>query len=438
MAARCYRQDPLVRARQLLCPRRPGIVPVQSLYEGVERAPGRAATGWTSPRALRVAQVVPIYPPRRGGMGRVAQEYTVGLRERGHDVRVFTPRHAGLTNVPDYVNALAPVISVGNAAFIPSLTWRLDGFDIVHLHYPFFGGVEPVLLRRLARRRTALVVSYHMDAVADGVRGAIFAAHQRVVLSQVLAQADAVMVSSLDYAQSSALAGQLRSLPRLEVHPFGVDSKRFCPGVEPSLRVAIGADADTPVLLFVSALDPAHHFKGFPLLIDALRELAHMQWRLAVVGDGPLRSSYSDLARAAGLGERVHFAGDVSDRDLPRYYRAADLHLFPSTASAEAFGLVCLEAAASGVPTVASALPGVRRVVLNEETGLLVTPGDIEQLRVAVQVMLERPDLRRELGAAARARVEAEFDWSTRIAQLEKVYFAVARPPSIAATVAAV
>jgi glycosyltransferase involved in cell wall biosynthesis len=349
---------------------------------------------------------------------------------------VFTPRHPALAGTPSYVSALASPIRIGNAAFIPSLAWRLNGFDVVHLHYPFFGGVEPLVLRRLLRPRPPLIVSYHMDAVADGVRGALFTAHARLVLPQVLAQADSVIVSSLDYAQASALRNRLRSLPRLEVHPYGVDLGRFYPGPEP-LRATLGGDA-APLLLFVSALDAAHHFKGLPVLIEALRGLANLPWQLIAVGDGPLRAHYAALVSAAGLGERVHFAGDVSDAELPRYFRAADVHLFPSTALAEAFGLVCLEAAASAVPTIASALPGVRRVVLNEETGLQVSPGDVSHLRSAIRLMLERPDLRRTLGAAARARMEAEFDWDKRIAQLEEAYFSIVRPANLTASVATV
>jgi glycosyltransferase involved in cell wall biosynthesis len=412
-------------------------VSLQSIRER-EHAGLAVATGWPSRRGLRIAHVVPVYPPRRGGVGRVAQEYALRLRERGHDVQVFTARHADLANVPDYVRPLASPIRVGNAAFIPSLAWRLDGFDLVHFHYPFFGGVEPVLLRRLLRPRQALVVSYHMDAVAEGLRGAMFDVHQRLILPTILGQADRVLVSSLDYARASLHCEGIDRLPHVEVHPYGVDLRRFRPGPEPALRTALGGDAKTPLLLFVAALDPAHHFKGFPVLIDALRDLRDAAWRLVVVGDGASRAEHVELARATGLGARVHFAGDVSDEDLPRYYRAADIHLFPSTAAAEAFGLVCLEAAASATPTIASALPGVRRVVLDDETGLHVAPCDVAALRAAIRVLIERPDVRSRLGAAARARAEVEFDWDTRIVRLEETYFAVAAPTTNAASVAAV
>jgi glycosyltransferase involved in cell wall biosynthesis len=374
---------------------------------------------------LRIAQVTPVYPPHRGGTGRVAQEYTSGLRKRRHVVDVFTPRYGRDMPADDTVTRLASPVRLGNAAVLPSLCWRLGAYDIVHLHYPFFGGAEPVLLRKMLNPGQALVVSYVMDAIAGGVRGAIFDAHRRVVLPYMLRHADRVLVSSIDYARSSALKGWAADAGRVEVHSFAVDADRFQPGTEPALRARFGIDETTPVLLFVSALDPAHHFKGLPVLFGALAGLRDAPWRLVVVGNGPWRTRYTEMAQDAGVGDRVVFAGDVSDADLPMFYRLADLHVFPSTGAAEAFGLVCLEAAASGIPTVASALPGVRMVILDGETGIHVAPDDAAALRAAIRLLLEDPAFRRRLGAAARRRACQDFDWDTRVARLEDTYFDV-------------
>jgi len=377
-------------------------------------------------RSLRIAQVVPIYPPRRGGVGRVAEEYTIGLQRRGHSVTVFTPRHPVLSEVPDYVERLPSRVRMGNAAYVPSLVWRLEGFDIVHLHYPFFGGAEPVLIRKVVHRRQPLVVSYVMDALAGGARGLLFRAHQRLVLPHVLARADRVLVSSLDYARSSALQDPRHGLTHTEVHPYGVDPTRFHPGEAPAVRAACGVAPAAVMILFAAALDPAHHFKGLPVLLDALGGIREHRWHLVVVGDGSLRPRYEELVRHAGIADRVHFAGDVTDEQLPDYYRAADLHVLPSTQSVEAFGLVCLEAASTGIPTVVSALPGVRTVVIHQETGLHAAPGDPLSLRSVIRVLLERPELRTRLGHAARRRAAADFSWDACITRLEQTYLDLA------------
>jgi glycosyltransferase involved in cell wall biosynthesis len=375
---------------------------------------------------MQIAQIVPVFPPRRGGVGRVAEEYTNGLRRRGHDVTVFTPSHPRLSGAPAHVARLVAPLRIGNAAWLPALAWRLRGFDLVHLHYPFFGGAEPVLLWKRLQPRQPLVVSYVMDANASGLKGAIFDAHQRLVLPRVLASADRLLVSSMDYARASALRHSERDLARIEVHPYGVDPVRFSPGRAPAVRAACGIAPDTPVLLFVAALDPAHHFKGLSRLLDALGTIRERRWHLIVVGDGGGRLAYEAHAARNQLGDRVAFVGDVSDAALPDYYRAADLHVFPSTAAAEAFGLVCLEAAATGIPTISSNLPGVRTVVLDGETGLHVPPGDEAALGAAIRLLLDRPDMRLRLGQAARRRVETDFDWGAHVSRLECTYEDVA------------
>ena len=371
---------------------------------------------------MRIAHVVPTYPPYRGGVGRLAEEYAVRLRARAHDAQVLTPRYQHRENDPDFVQRLPSLLHVGNAAFIPSLVSRLRGFDLMHLHYPFFGGAEPVLVRGWLARDQPLVVSYHMDAVADGLKGAIFRSHARLVLPYIVRRAQRVLVSSNDYAAQSALARIRGCLARVEEHPYGVDTDRFRPGAEPALKKRLSITPDLFVIIFVGRLDPAHHFKGLGVLLEALAGMRSHLWRLLVVGDGSLRPGFESKAWKLGIHSRVTFLGDVSDETLPSHYRAAHLHVCPSTAAAEAFSLVTLEAAASGIPTVASALPGVRTVVADGETGIHVPPSDSSRLRVALQSLLDQPDRRVKFGHAARARAEARFRWEPAVDRLEATY----------------
>jgi glycosyltransferase involved in cell wall biosynthesis len=371
---------------------------------------------------MRIAHVSPTYPPYRGGVGLLAAEYATRLRARGHDVHVFTPAFGRASADADFVHRLGAPLRVGNAAFTPALLTQLRGFDLVHLHYPFFGGAEPVLLGKWLHSSQPLVVSYHMDAVAGGVRGALFRLHARLVLPRIVACADRVLVSSADYAAHSALAGIGDALARVEVHPYGVDTERFHSGRDLGLRDRLGVAHDETVAIFVSRLDLAHHFKGLSVVLDALAGPHAPGCRLVVVGDGPLRDGFMNRAASLGIAGRVHFVGDVSDADLPTYYRAADIHVCPSTEAAEAFSLVSLEAAASGIPTIASSLPGVRTVVVDGETGLLVPPNNALCLRETLDALTERPERAAALGRAARARAEAHYGWEPAITRLEATY----------------
>jgi glycosyltransferase involved in cell wall biosynthesis len=376
------------------------------------------------PTTATIAHVVCTYPPYRGGMGNVAIEYVERLRDRGYNVHVFTIRDKEVQDDPRYIHRIPSVLQIGNASVLPSLFHRLSGFDLVHLHYPFFGGAEPVIVRKAMRPNQGLVMTYHMDAAADGMKGAIFSAHRRLLFPWLINRVDRILVSSLDYAKHSALA-ELEVEDRIEEHPFGVDLERFHPGKDAELRSQYGIPHNTPVLLFVGGLDSAHAFKGVLELLQALSMILDMNWHLLIVGDGNLRETYQAQAQDLGIASRVTFAHSVTDEELPRHFRAADFHLFPSTKRAEAFGLVALEAAASGIPTIASDLPGVRTVVRDGDTGLLIPAGSILELKKAIQTFLESPAVRERLGLSARTNASQIYAWDPLIDRLEVTYDSV-------------
>jgi glycosyltransferase involved in cell wall biosynthesis len=301
---------------------------------------------------------------------------------------------------------------------------RLAGFDLVHLHYPFFGGAEPVIVRKAMTQDQGLVMTYHMDATASGVKGAIFSAHRRILFPWLVNRVDRILVSSLDYAKHCALA-QYDVMDRVEEHPFGIDLERFHPGEELQLREELKIARGKKILLFVGGMDDAHAFKGLPTLFESLKQIQSSGWHAVLVGDGNLKETYRAQTQLLGIDSRVTFAGNVSSEDLPRYYRLADVHLFPSTKRAEAFGLVALEASASGVPSIASDMPGVRTIVRDGDTGLLVTPGDVSSLRDAITLLLTQEDLRARLGFSARVRGEQTFAWDPLIDRLERTYESV-------------
>ncbi len=357
-------------------------------------------------------------------MGNVAFDYVERLRERGYNVHVFTIQDHQIEEDARHIHRIPSVLHIGNAGVLPSLFHRLSGFDLVHLHYPFFGGAEPVIVRKAMRPDQGLVMTYHMDAAADGMKGAIFSAHRRLLFPWLVNRVDRILVSSMDYAKSCALA-ELDVMDRIEEHPFGVDLERFHPGEEVELRERHGIPHKMPILLFVGGLDAAHAFKGLPQLLEALEDLVEYDWQLVVVGDGGLKETYRALAKNKGIESRVTFTGSVTHEDLPRYYRLASFHLFPSTKRAEAFGLVALEAAASGIPSIASNLPGVRTVVLDGDTGLLVPPGDVDSLKKAILLFLEQVDLRERLGMSARKNAEQKYAWDPLIDRLERTYDSV-------------
>ena len=159
--------------------------------------------------------------------------------------------------------------------------------------------------------------------------------------------------------------------------------------------------------------------------------------RLLIIGDGPLRESLIQQAKARGIADRVVFLGEISD--ISAYYHAADVFALASVARSEAFGIVQLEAMACGKPVVNTNLDsGVPFVSLHGETGLTVPPQDADALASAINLLLDRDDLRAQYGEAACRRAEQEFSLDCMVSRTLQLYEKVMSAPSAArATVAA-
>jgi glycosyltransferase involved in cell wall biosynthesis len=163
------------------------------------------------------------------------------------------------------------------------------------------------------------------------------------------------------------------------------------------------AQRERPLILAVGRLKAP---KDFPTLIRALSSLEPDSFEAVIVGDGPDRPRLEEEIEALGLEGRVRLAGER--RDVPQLLAAADVFVLPSTS--EGLPVSVLEAMAAGVPVVASRVGGVPEQVSDGETGLLVEPGDLDELATALARLIAEPSLRRRLGAAGRARAEQAFD----------------------------
>lgn len=363
----------------------------------------------------RIAIVTPTFPPYRSGIGHVALAHAEALA-RDHDVVVYTPTFWPPDEPPKKfkVRQLKAVLRYGNAAWCRGVRRAVKDAKVVILHYPFFGGIEE-FARRGASKSQRLVVYYHMDATGRGIWRIIFWLHRLVYLKRLLKRADIVLTSSYEYAHTSPFLRKL--LPKLRGKlfemPLTVDIKKFLPTDKPTaLLNSYDLKVDTPVALFVGGLDRAHYFKGIDVLLKAwhLLQSRMPEARLLIIGEGNRRLSYERQAQLLGLSRSVHFLGAVSDGKLPDYYELSDILVLPSIDRSEAFGLVLLEAMASGCPVLASRLPGISSVVRNGETGYLFPAGDIRALAAALERLLRLPSITKAMGAHARDVIEKEYN----------------------------
>lgn len=348
---------------------------------------------------LRVLHVGKFYPPYMGGIETHLQNLCNELRDLV-DVKVFVSND-GPDTVEEVVEGV-PVSRIGTKATLsaapisPGLVMRIrrEPADIVHLHHP---NPVAVLAYLLSGHRGKLVVTYHSDIVRQKKLGALF----QPFLDRLLRWADAIIATSPNYLASSSILQTHRD--RCHVLPYGIPVEQF----EQRDEEAIAAIRERFGPRIVVSVGRLIYYKGFDVLV---RAMADVDGALVIIGEGPLRPELEAQARDLGIAGRVHFLGEIHNRDIVPYYQASDIFALASVARSEAFGIVQLEAMACGLPVVNTSLDsGVPFVSLDGVTGLTVLPGGATALAGALTTLLNDEALRSRYGEAARRRVCAEF-----------------------------
>lgn len=177
---------------------------------------------------------------------------------------------------------------------------------------------------------------------------------------------------------------------RVRVLPCTVNG-RFTPGPRPAALAERLGVAGRRIVLTVARIDRGDRYKGHEHVIEAMKRLAPQLPDLAYViaGDGSDRPRLEQLARDLGVANRVHFAGQVRDSELLDYYRLADVFAMPS--AKEGFGIVFLEAAATGLPVIAGNQDGSADPLADGAIGAMVPPGDADAIASAIEQALATP-----------------------------------------------
>jgi glycosyltransferase involved in cell wall biosynthesis len=371
---------------------------------------------------IRVTHLGKYYPPAPGGIESHVQTLAKAQAGLGAVVSVVCVNHGDASGADIQGRRLAstPTVStsdelvrltlLGRRASVarfdicPDLILRMDQLepsnaDLVHLHVP-----NPTMLLALAvkRLRVPLVISYHSDIV----RQKLLVHALRPVERSVFGRAARILSDSPTYPEGSTFLK--RYARKLGVLPLGIDLHAYLKP-SPAARAftrRLQSEHGAPLWLSVGRLV---YYKGLP---NALQALRNVSGKLVVIGTGPLEADLRRMATACRVADRVVWMGYRDFEEVVGAYHAATALWFPSNARSEGFGLVQVEAMASGCPVINSAIPGsgVSWVSRHEETGLTVPMNAPGELAAAANRLLHEPGLRERLAAGARARACQEFD----------------------------
>jgi D-inositol-3-phosphate glycosyltransferase len=292
------------------------------------------------------------------------------------------------------------------------------GADVVHANYWLSGVVAHRIKHALD---IPFVSTFHTLARVKAEGGDPEPGWRDRAEAELINCADAVCVSCVEEEQQfRRLYGSPQG--RIEIVAPGVEHAFFAPGEQSGARAALGIDEHVPVILFVGRIQP---LKGPDVAIRALAALGRPAARLLIVGGASGLEGDAEAERARqlvdelGLAAQVEFVAPQPHHILSTYYRAADVVIVPSRS--ESFGLVALEAAACGIPVVASAVGGLQSLVDDGRTGYLITERDPARFAAAIARILDDPLLAASMAVAAAARAR-RYTWSFAAARLRRLY----------------
>jgi glycosyltransferase involved in cell wall biosynthesis len=385
---------------------------------------------------MKVCLVAPYFAPARGGAETYTLQIGTRLRDKyGHDVFIVTTRRGHSSVLVEEragfkVYMLPAAMKVSNTPV--GLSWRrklreiflIEQPDVINAHTPV-----PFLadIAEQARDHTPFILTVHNDIEKSTFLGKLMsAAYYRMLGDKTIEQSDGIIATSDYYVDGSRRLSAQRS--KLTIATCGVDTDLFHPQGSDGL-VARKNHEGRRIVLFVGSMDSTHAHKGLDVLIRSIAQLRdrYENILLLAVGKGDAISRYQNLANKFGLHGHILFPGPVENFELAEYYRSADVCVLPSTNRSEGLGLVLLEASACQTPIIGTRVGGIPCVILDNTTGLLVEPGDVDTLARAIGRILADSELASLLGANGYRYVKEHFTWSvsaeaTNNALLRAVY----------------
>ncbi|HRY36385.1 MAG TPA: glycosyltransferase family 4 protein [Candidatus Magasanikbacteria bacterium] len=369
---------------------------------------------------MKVAHIVSTFYPHLGGMGEVCLLEADALSSRGFETTVFSLRYPKMQYRDELfsfrVERLSAILKFGDAGWIGTLAEKLEGFDIVHFHFPFYGA-EKAVIDAKKKYGFKLVVTYHMDAQVKGIKKLMRDFLDFIYGKKLFEVADKVLYVDEERFRGFRFFNEIIKLKSIYL-PNAVDVNIFKPEKTDLTKSLLEKYAQNKIILFVGNLLPV---KNLEVLIRAMKGISK-EAILLIIGGGYAEKKYKKMVRESDLQNRVFFYGEVRNKEeLSKIYNAATVVCVPSFY--ESFSLSAVEALACGIPVIGNNIPGIRGRIANGVDGILLPENTVEKWQDAINSVVEYTGEQRNIIAEkARQKVLLGYSIEMHIDKLIGIY----------------
>ena len=382
---------------------------------------------------MRVLHVTGTYLPVKGGGPYYIHYLSKYLEDMGHDCLVVTTDMGGEIETETTDTLRSRSVEVAGAPMSPTYPFLLYKAvkkfdpDVIHGNYPL--PLYPdigLALSKISDVPFVLTCHGSFENSLESVAGVVGTCYNNTVLRATLRLSDCIHMSNHGIPSEIQMYQGYRE--KTEFIPIGVDTDWFdprkvdkkrevqgeCEGVASPYRKREGEH----VVLYVGSF---RRYKGLEYLVRAFEDMGSDS-NLVLIGDRPRKNELENLASELGVSDRVEFHPHVSDAELRRAYRYADVFVLPSPSILESLGMVAMEAMAMEIPTVVTRGSGIGHVLEGEDVGCVVEPHSSGEIEEKVSSLLEDEDTRKRRGKACRKYVVDNLSWDYVIDDYIEMY----------------
>ncbi|NQZ53783.1 MAG: glycosyltransferase [Piscirickettsiaceae bacterium] len=361
------------------------------------------------------------YPYSFGGVEQVIHQLCRGGASNGieNKVLVLSPDvKDDVLEIDGYqIHRVKQSFEVASTGFSISVLSRfkalLEQTDIIHYHFPW-----PFmdLVHFYSQVNKPTVVSYHSDIIRQKYLLKLY----RPLMHRFLSDVTSIISASPNYLASSEVLKRYQN--KTKVIPFGLDRKSYSEPTSELLDYWQNITGEK-FFLFLGAL---RYYKGLHILMEAL---VGLEYPVIIAGSGPVENELKVQAEKLGL-KNVLFVNEVSEQDKVTLFKTCYAVVFPSHLRSEAFGIVLLEGAMFGKPLISSEIgTGTTFVNIDGETGLVIPPSDVTELRNAMCYLWDNPTEAKRMGDNAQKRYWELFSAEKMISSYSELYRELIIPP---------